>query len=176
MKTLTEVREWTHNLFEKKGQRYDDAPYISHCDSVLEFARKYRKYVPDNLFEDIELACITHDNIEDLMTYNTLQEQIGLVAANIVYDVTNELGKNRKERAIKTYPKIRSNKWAIFVKLCDRLANSSMSTQTNHGMAEVYRREYPTFRGILLTGDFPDMWAELDEINGWDFHKKANSR
>jgi hypothetical protein len=45
-------------------------------------------------------------------------------AADIIYAVTNDKGKNRKERAgVKYYEGIRKTPGAVFVKLCDRIAN-----------------------------------------------------
>lgn len=57
--------------------------------------------------------------------------------AEIVFCVTNEQGRNRKERIKRTYPKIRNNRWAQFVKLCDRIANVEHSLETKSRMFDV---------------------------------------
>lgn len=83
--------------------------------------------------------------------------------ADIVYDVTNELCKNRKQRAMCTYPKIASNTLAVFVNGCDRMANTTYSKESGSSMYDKYVQEYPSFRAALrVPGRFDGMWAELD--------------
>ena len=89
------------------------------------------------------LACWGHDLIEDTrVSYNDVKEHLGQEAADIIYALTNEKGKNRKERANdKYYEGIRSNSYAIFVKLCDRIANVQYSKMTGSRMFEMYKKE-----------------------------------
>jgi len=49
-------------------------------------------------------ACWGHDLIEDCrVSYNDVKDALGQEAADIIYAVTNEKGKNRKERANDKY-------------------------------------------------------------------------
>jgi (p)ppGpp synthase/HD superfamily hydrolase len=71
---------------------------------------------------------------------------LGQEVADIVYAVTNEKGKNRKERGgVKYYEGIRQTPGAVFVKLCDRIANVQYSKMTKSRMFEMYRKENDDF-------------------------------
>ena len=86
--------------------------------------------------------------------------------ANLVYNVTNELGKDRTERALRTYPKIRTDDDAVFVKGMDRMANTKHSKKTGSSMHKKYLKEYPIFRYSLRTRNIHTaVWDELDAIH-----------
>jgi (p)ppGpp synthase/HD superfamily hydrolase len=89
------------------------------------------------------LATFGHDLIEDCrVSYNDVKQHLGQEAADIVYAVTNEKGKSRKERAgERYYLGIRNTPGAVFVKLCDRIANVQYSKMTKSRMFEMYKKE-----------------------------------
>lgn len=95
----------------------------------------------------IKRACWGHDLIEDCrVSYNDVKQNLGYQAADIIYAVTNEKGKNRHERANdKYYQGIRDTPGAVFVKLCDRVANVQYSKMTRSRMFELYRDELDDF-------------------------------
>jgi (p)ppGpp synthase/HD superfamily hydrolase len=97
----------------------------------------------ETLREVCLIATWGHDLIEDTrVSYNDVKSQLGQAAADIIYAVTNEKGKKRKERANdKYYAGIRSTPGAVFVKLCDRIANVQYSKMTGSRMFEMYREE-----------------------------------
>jgi len=88
-----------------------------------------------------------HDLIEDTrVSYNDVKQNLGQEAADIIYALTNEKGKNRKERANeKYYEGIRNTPGAVFVKLCDRIANVQYSKMTGSRMFEMYKKESDNF-------------------------------
>jgi hypothetical protein len=88
-----------------------------------------------------------HDLIEDCrVSYNDVKNHLGQEAADIVYAVTNEKGKNRSERANdKYYEGIRNTPGAVFVKLCDRIANVQYSKMTKSRMFGMYKKELDSF-------------------------------
>lgn len=88
-----------------------------------------------------------HDLIEDCrVSFNDVVTYLGQEAAEIIFAVTNEKGKNRKERANeKYYEGIRNTKGAVFVKLCDRIANVQYSKMTKSRMYEMYKSENSHF-------------------------------
>jgi (p)ppGpp synthase/HD superfamily hydrolase len=92
-------------------------------------------------------ASFGHDLIEDTrVSYNDVMNQLGQEAADIIYAVSNEKGKNRKERANhKYYDGIRNTPGAVFVKLCDRIANVQYSKMTKSRMFEMYKKENDNF-------------------------------
>jgi (p)ppGpp synthase/HD superfamily hydrolase len=99
----------------------------------------------------LRTACLRsawgHDLIEDCrVSYNDVKNQLGQEAADIVYAVSNEKGKNRVERANdKYYEGIRNTPGAVFVKLCDRIANVQYSKMTKSRMFEMYKKENDEF-------------------------------
>jgi (p)ppGpp synthase/HD superfamily hydrolase len=93
--------------------------------------------------EEIMLSAWAHDLCEDCrISYNDVKNQLGENVAEIVYSLTNDKGKNRKERAgTKYYEGIRNTPGAVFVKLCDRIANVQYSKMTKSRMFEMYKKE-----------------------------------
>jgi len=140
------------------GQYYDDIfPYEKHLDDVVEVLKSHNIVSPSLL-----KAAYLHDVIEDCnVSYNDIKDYFGEDVAEIVYCVTDELGRNRKERKAKTLPKIASNADAVIVKLADRIAN------INHGgKVGMYAKEYSDFRDVLKQPDTlaEPLWDELDRI------------
>jgi len=157
-----------HDL-PSESQRYGNESYSVHLFDVLRNAEKYSYYLPEDKIDIVYSACILHDTIEDTDTSpSKLKEIFNEEIADIVLRVSNERGWDRKERNFKTYPKIWVNDFAIFVKLCDRIANTRNAKESGHHMYEVYVNEYPIFRYALkVRGLYPDMWDELDELNNF---------
>jgi (p)ppGpp synthase/HD superfamily hydrolase len=96
-------------------------------------------------------ASFGHDLIEDTrVSYNDVKTELGQEAADIVYAVTNDKGKNRSERAgDKYYEGIRNTPGAVFVKLCDRIANVQYGKMTKSRMFEMYKEENIEFEKML---------------------------
>jgi (p)ppGpp synthase/HD superfamily hydrolase len=126
----------TNDYYTGKPPRYDDTTFVTLREAC------YR-------------ACYGHDLIEDArQSYNDVKGVLGSEAADIVFAVTNETGKTRKERAnAKYYEKIRNTKGAIFVKLCDRIANVQYGKLTKSRQTEMYKKELPEFLAELGWGE-----------------------
>lgn len=129
------------------NQTYDDLPYIKHCEDVFSVLVFFNVNDPDIL-----VASLLHDTIEDTtLSYTKIKDKFGMYVAELVYAVTNELGRNRHERHNKTIPKIRTNPEAIILKLADRIANIKHSLATNNDdKFSMYVKEYANFRCELL--------------------------
>lgn len=153
-----------------KSQRYGSAPYSKHLEDVVAVMKRYLKYLDESEIEDVECACWSHDEVEDTDTTPKLLKQLfNDRIAGIVLAVSNERGWDKKEVLFKTLPKIWQNRLAKFVKLCDRIANTTNSKSgVDDRSAELYERykyEYPVFKFALkVDGEFDDMWEELDEL------------
>ncbi len=127
------------------NQFYGIYPYVYHVLEVATIAKDLK------LSETVQVACVLHDALEDSdLSYNDIKKEFGMEVAEIVYAVTDELGRNRKERKEKTYPKIRPNSDAILVKLCDRIANVRNSKKSNQDMFDVYAMEQSEFMIALF--------------------------
>ena len=160
---LERIRQEAHRLHKSVNQYYDgDKPYGYHLDMVAKEVYNYGHHVllEENDVLPLFMGAWFHDSIEDArVSYNDVkkvglkfgfsEEQV-LIAAEIVYALTNEKGRNRKERAGKRYYEgIRSTPYAPFVKMCDRMANIRYScgcyNTGNLRMAKVYEDEMPYF-------------------------------
>lgn len=157
MKTEDKIK-WCIDQHENTNHKYDDyLNYEFHLRMVAQAAKDFISLIPDsndgeNSFRDsVTMAAYGHDLIEDTrVSYNDVKEVLGLQAADIIYAVSNEKGKNRKERANeKYYEGIRNTPGAVFVKMCDRIANVQYSKMTKSRMFEMYKKENTEFTRSL---------------------------
>lgn len=149
---------------------YDGKPYSVHLALTVSYSQKYIDLIPESHQSVVIDACWLHDTIEDTrMTYNDILAVTNLAVADIVYAVTNEKGKTRKDRANeKYYEGIKKCDYASFVKLCDRLANAKYSADTDSRMKQVYKSENEQFINSLLDDNsrkkYNQMIVELNSI------------
>lgn len=145
---------WILKQHTETNHMYDTyLPYEFHLRMVKNVAKQFINEVPDSndgetsFRDNIILAAWGHDLIEDTrVSYNDVKDQLGQEAADIIYAVSNEKGKNRKERANeKYYEGIRNTKGAVFVKLADRIANVQYSKMSQSRMFEMYKKENDHF-------------------------------
>ena len=143
--------DWCIEQHRKTNHQYDKyLPYEFHLRMVVNAANQFEHLLASRepeFIESIKLACWGHDLIEDTrVSYNDVKNVLGHKAADMVYAVTNEKGRNRAQRAnSKYYEDIRSTKGAVFVKLCDRIANVQYSKMTGSRMFLIYRKENESF-------------------------------
>ena len=142
--------KWIIEQHNSTNHWYDKyLPYEFHLRMVAQAAKDFIHLIPDSndgessFRDNIMMAAYGHDLIEDTrVSYNDVKEVLGFQAAEIIYAVSNEKGKNRKERANdKYYEGIRNTPGAVFVKLCDRIANVQYSKMTKSRMFEMYKKE-----------------------------------
>ncbi len=159
---IEKIRHNAHELHKSVNQTYgDQLPYGYHLDMVVNGIRDYGHLVCtcENDIIPLFFGGYYHDSIEDArLTYNDVMKtatavmsvEQALMATEIVYALTNDKGRSRKERAGEKYYKgIRETPYAPFVKLCDRLANITYSCSGVDGdnlrMKEIYKGEVPHF-------------------------------
>lgn len=130
------------------GQLYEEnLPYDFHLDKVVQTATAFG--LTDSVFL---CACRLHDVMEDTRkSYNDVMRDFGEEVAEMVYAVTDERGRNRKERHEKTYPKTRAHGRAVALKLCDRIANVQHGL-VNDGKVAMYAEEFDGFFQALFRG------------------------
>lgn len=181
---IVQIRYSAHSLHASVNQNYDQVhPYGYHLDMVAKLVQRYGYYVCSNEADVLPLlfGAYYHDAIEDARrTYNDvlrtarqfMDEEQALLAAEIVYALTNDKGRTRAERAGERYYQgIRSTPYAPLVKLADRLANATYSFRhlnekndfagLNAQMKEVYRREMPHFLQSITVPDTDDLRYQL---------------
>jgi (p)ppGpp synthase/HD superfamily hydrolase len=146
------------------AQRYGPLPYAFHLAAVEGVLRRFGFHS-----DEMISAAWLHDTLEDTATTAADLWWLGPSLLGVVEAVTNEPGKNRKERAARTYPKIRASVAATALKLADRIANVEagvLRADAGQGLLEMYRREHISF-GVALRYEDPaldPMWAHLDSL------------
>ena len=154
------LESWEFAEKHHKGQMYGSKPYKFHLKNVTDIALDC-----DYTDESILISCVLHDVIVDTdVTYEDVKNKFGEEVAEIVYCVTDELGRNRKERKSKTYKKIYDNPKAIVVKLCDRVSNiiQSMSSDNyNVKLMQMYLVEHEDFCKGIWNEDSLDLTSTI---------------
>ena len=146
MRRITLVKEAAYFAIAAHGnQTYDGYPYYYHLEEVVEILREF------GFTEDVYIiAAYLHDILEDTaVSYNDIKKKFGEEVAEIDFALSDELGRNRKERKAKTLPKIAANNKAIVVKLGDRISNMRNSLKKGHRMSDMYLKEYDEFKSAL---------------------------
>ena len=179
--------KWCLDKHNNTNHMYDTyLPYEFHLRMVNQVAQDFKHLLDDTLDYysgkqtvkhdenkiTLRTACLRatwgHDLIEDCrVSYNDVLNVLGQEAADIVYAVTNEKGKNRHERANeKYYNGIKYTKGGVFVKLCDRIANVQYSKMTKSRMYEMYKKENDKFKELLYTEEHytQPMWDYLTNL------------
>lgn len=132
-------------------QKYGDKPYEYHLKQVFDNAVKFGGSLA------ARQAAILHDTLEDTaVTKPELEAQFGPKVAHLVDLLTNQPSKEN------TYRRIRTDPEAVFVKLCDRLANVSEGQKNGK-----YRKEHSLFKSILYRrGEYDTLWHAIDAALG----------
>jgi (p)ppGpp synthase/HD superfamily hydrolase len=141
------------------NQMYGGVPYLKHLQDVVNVVESF------GYSDNLSVCCAwLHDTLEDTNTsYHDIKQMFGIEIAEIVYLVTNEKGRNRAEKAAKTYPQIKGKFNATLIKLADRIANVGASKGT--GYFDMYKEEQPKFREYLYAPIGLDaMWNHLESL------------
>lgn len=145
------------------GQMYGEHPYMYHLDAVAELLAPCGKMA-------VAVGYL-HDVVEDTdidLTY--IRHRFGHEIAFLVFLVTDEPGRNRRERKKRTnekLAKVGELHWlALVVKAADRLANVRQAkAEGNESNLAMYRKEYYEFRNAARRpGLCESWWDEMDRI------------
>ncbi len=155
------------------SQKYDGYPYIKHLEDVFQVLLRFGVVNRPTI-----VSSYLHDIDEDgAASYSKIKQKFGLDVAEITYAVTDERGRNRKERHEKTYPKVKGDIRAICLKLADMTANveHGKSKGAKENKFKMYKKEYPIFRNYMrdhshledidgLKQIIDKMWDHLDSL------------
>lgn len=137
-----------------EGQTWGEGSYLDfhlmRCYHKAKDLLNFYCISNDGVYRQILCGVLLHDIVEDTdyELKNLYKYKENFIVETIVHAVTDEPGENRKERKLKTYPKIRSaGDAAIFVKLIDRFCNVYYSD--NEKKKEMYKKEYYAFECAL---------------------------
>ncbi len=157
------ARHFAINCHISTNHFYDELPYEFHLNMVVETAKKFINIIPKSEHDIVLASCWSHDTIEDTrITYNDLKEELGEEVAEIVFAVTTEKGRTRKERANDSYyDGIKRTRNAAFVKICDRIANVEYSKNQGSSMFKTYKQEFEEFEHQLYLEQYHEMFDYL---------------
>ena len=138
-------------------QKYGEQPYIVHLEAVVAHLHDYG--------EQAVVMGYLHDVIEDTAAvYAQLSSEFGAFIADGVAILTDEPGRNRKERKTLTYAKMArvsgELELALVVKAADRLANVQACIANGKAdLLKMYKREHSAFRSaVYRPGLCDDLW------------------
>ena len=156
----------TNHLYD--GKPYDEAHLQLVVDTAVNFIQVYPELIPTDMIPNIISACWCHDIIEDTrQTPNDVVKNTNLEVAKLVFALTNEKGWNRDDRSNdKYYEGIRNTPYAIFVKLCDRIANVNYSKSHGSSMFKKYQKENNHFISKIYDDKYEVMFNYLKSLMG----------
>jgi (p)ppGpp synthase/HD superfamily hydrolase len=156
---------------------YNNKPYLFHLEMVANNARKYLPLNVDSKTREIVIAAAyLHDAIEDTRTtFNDIVTKFTPICgvedatsiAELVFAMTNNRGRNRKERSGGDYkPLLLKTPYGAFLKFCDRLANAEYSFKTESSMVKAYTKEHASFMSAFtpLPTDCSSIALKLDSL------------
>lgn len=180
---VVKAKEFAIKLHNDCGHTYNGGPYEFHLQMVVDKLITYEEVLRKDFmlfrssrasgFEQFFAALIAagwcHDTLEDCgITYNDLKYATSDVVADIVYDVSDDMGRDRTERRLRTLARTRTNPLATLLKLGDLYSNTSFSKESGSGMFEKYKKEYPMVRYALKNSYWREAWREMDELYEFD--------
>lgn len=155
-------------------QRYGDRPYSYHLEMVTDVAVRHltmsKSAYFTGSFKEILMAAYGHDLLEDTkIRYDHLVRESNEETGRLIYLVSDEFGRNRAERKAKTYPKIATDQAAIFIKLCDRIANVAHAKYVSDDADKfrMYQDEHDEFfKALRACSDYhlDGLWNELGHL------------
>ncbi|MCI5208652.1 MAG: HD domain-containing protein [Candidatus Electrothrix sp. ATG2] len=160
---LLKVKARKFALKHHGEQKYGDHPYKVHLDAVAELVQQYG--------ETAVILAYLHDVVEDTeINRNDIKKEFSEFIADCVAVLTDEPGKNRKERKKKTYQKMAQvsgeAEIALIVKAADRLANiRACIADRKERLLTIYKEEHPVFKkAVYRPGLCDEIWLELAEL------------
>ena len=160
-------------------QRYGGNPYVYHLAQVHDLLIQHAARASVDLDDEVRVAAILHDVLEDTkVTRAELVARYGEPVGLLVWAVTKDQGRNRREKNELCLPRIPTVPGAVLVKLADTNCNVESCWATKDSRLFMYHREYPFFRKTLYRttawGARTDLarlegalWTRLDELLGW---------
>ena len=158
------------------NQKYDKTlPYSFHLKMVMKQFERFQHILPSTNDQIVAYyACVVHDVVEDgRRTYNDVIElvskynkEVAKDVAEAVYCVTDFKGRTRAERKPEQYYKeLFENKIALFVKLCDMIANRYYSCMSNSSMKAKYKQEFFKFGTDCYYEPYKEMFNLLENMD-----------
>lgn len=153
--------------FYHRDQTYDEFGYDFHLNMVFTNTINYADNIEPENDNIVQAAAWLHDILEDTdCSPDLLRKEFGETIFEIVFALTDPKGGNCAERKAAVYKKLQPQRLAVYVKLCDRLANVTHGFNTfNREKIDMYIKEHKAFRDALyIEGEYDSLWAAIERI------------
>ena len=151
-------------------------PYSFHLEQTAKFARKFRDLLSPELLNLSEVVAYGHDILEDThLTYNDVmiivssafrnpEDAVNIVEA--IFHCTEYKGRTREERKpVEFYQELVTDELAVFIKLCDMMANVTYGIATSSRMPYTYEQEFESkFTRYAYLEKFKPMYDYLASL------------
>ena len=147
--------------------KYDeDKDYEFHLSMVRDVAEFFKDYIPEEDRDMVFSAIWEHDTLEDcelVCSEVDLRKLTSYSIQLIVRAVTTGKGTRKERFSDEYYKGIRKEKYATFVKLCDRIANVKQGLVNGKPILDMYKKEHKHFKEMLWDKyEYRKMWDYLD--------------
>jgi len=163
-------KEYAIAYHTRTNHYYGHLPYAYHLQMTYDYGKKY-VYILENEITinpgldpaEFMASLWTHDIADTRQEYTDVKRNCGESVADITFALTNEKGKNRRDRTgDKYFADMREVAYAMWAKCCDRLANIKHSTETrNVEKIKMYKEEQGYFESQIYTRIYDDMLSEM---------------
>lgn len=142
-------------------RKYEDAPYVVHCERV---ARTVAEYTDD---VNVNAAAFMHDVLEDTdVTAEEMRRVFGKAITDLVLEVTDVSRSSDGKRAVRKEKDkdhvAKSSPAGATLRLADIIDNSLGIATHDKGFAPVYLREAEAVLKVLKHGD-ERLWERTKE-------------
>lgn len=165
---------WIVEQHNAVNHYYGPFPYSYHLRQVADLVEEFYDSVTDPTLPSKEvcvLAAWGHDLLEDChVNYSDVKKHLGEEIADIIYALTEEKGKTRRQRQGKSYyTAMKEVPGALFIKLCDRLANLRSSKKNAPKKYARYKAEMGvilSWRGYINPTVYKDLLLDYVKVLG----------
>ena len=148
-------------------QRYGDGPYTDHLDEGLAILTEFG--FTEQTHKYLHGAFLQHDVFEDCKHTKFNPDYMRAQGVperwiRLALFVTDEPGKNRKERKTATYLKLHGHTQGTIIKLVDRLANVRRGSKN-----DMYRKEHAGFKAAIYDPNQEEskpLWEAIEKELG----------
>ena len=157
---ITEAKTLASGLHT--NQKYGDQPYMVHLEMVDKLVNQFIYLLPSQYHLFAQTASWLHDVLEDTgYTEIELQKRFPKQTCQVV----KLLSKHPNQSYDEYYANIASNPVAVYVKLCDRLANVRSSLfPRNDEKLNRYKLHQQNVQAFLNISPFTKIVAEIESL------------
>lgn len=140
MSLFLEAKELATIAHKGQFRKFSNEAYVEHPKRVAQTVLKYKE---SKQIEDLMIAAVLHDTIEDTyVKLEMIQERFGDLVASLVLELTSDEDITGSQKAEYLSVKMKNmSSWALVIKLADRLDNVSDLRHVNKSFRQKYIKE-----------------------------------